>query len=80
LTSVAISIAFNGMIGLIINIDFLAFLVNIYRFLNDLVVFVELGFIVFLLFMSTHKTNQKLLKIAIIVYVVLKLLIALNIF
>jgi hypothetical protein len=78
LTSIAISMAITGMIGIINNIDFLSFLVGIYRFLNDLIVFIELGFILFLMFVIKLKTKHQTLTIAIIVYVVLRLLIELN--
>jgi hypothetical protein len=49
---------------------------SIFRTLADLVVYIELGFIIFLLFFSKHKTKISILKIAIIVYVVIKLLLA----
>jgi len=80
LAAVAVSMALTGLIGLINDIDFLSFLVSFLRLLNDIVTFVELGIIVFLLFLSKHKTKIMLLKVAVIVYVVLSLLVALNIF
>lgn len=79
LAAVAVSMALTGMIGLINDIDFLAFLVSFFRFLKDIVVFIELGIIVFLLLISKHKTKITLLKVAVIVYAVLTLLLALNI-
>ncbi|MFH5882602.1 hypothetical protein [Liberiplasma polymorphum] len=80
LAAIAISMAINGLIGLIIDIDFLSFLVSLFRLLNDIILFIELGVILYLLFISKHKTKIMLLKVAIIVYVVLKLVIEFNLF
>ncbi len=79
LAAVAVSMFLNGLVGLIIDIDFLSFLVSFFRFLNDIVVFVELGVILFLLFMSKYKSKIMLLKVAIIVYVVLTLLVEMGV-
>ena len=79
LASIAISMALNGFIGLINDVDVLSFLVSIFRFLADIVVLVEIGIILFLLFISKHKTKIMLLKVSIIVYVVLTLLVEFNI-
>lgn len=80
LAAVAAGMAFSGMIELINGVDFLEFLVNFLRLLNDIVVFVEIGLILFLLFMSKFKTKIMVLKVVIIVYVVAKLLVELNVF
>jgi hypothetical protein len=79
LASYALSMAFGGMAELIADINFLSFLESFLKLLNDIVVFVELGIIVFILFFSKYKNKSMLLKIVIIVYVVLTLLLALNI-
>lgn len=80
LAAYALSMAFNGMMGMINSIDFLSFLESFIRFLNDLVVFVEIGVILFLLFLSKYKSKIMILKVAIIVYVVLVLLLEFNLF
>lgn len=80
LASMAISMAFNGLSGIIADIDFLSFLESFFRFLNDIIVFIEIGLILFLLFFTKHKSNIILLKVAIITYVILTLVIELNIF
>jgi hypothetical protein len=76
LSSIALTMALSGLAGLISGVDFLSFLVSILRTLGDLVVFVELGLIIFLLFFTKHKTKIMPLKVVIIVYVVFKLLLA----
>jgi len=80
LASYALSMAFGGMIGMIHTIDFLSFLESFIRFLNDLVVFVEIGVILFLLFLSKFKTKIMILKVAIIAYVVIVLFLEFNVF
>ncbi len=80
LAAVAASMALNGLAGLISDVDFLSFLENFIRLLSDIVVYVELGVIIFLLLVSKFKTKILFLKVAIIVYVVLTLLLALGIF
>lgn len=80
LASIAISMALNGMAGIIADVDFLSFLVRFFQFVSDIIVYVELGLIVFLLFFSKHKSKIMLLKVAIIVYVIFTLVIELNIF
>ncbi len=80
LASYALSMAFGGMIGMINTIDFLSFLESFIRFLNDLVVFVEIGVILFLLFLSKFKTKIMILKVAIIAYVVIVLFLEFNVF
>ncbi len=81
LAAIALSMALSGMIGLINDIDFLSFLVSFLEFLKDIIVFVELGIILFLLLMSKHKkTKIMLLKVAIIAYVVLTLVVEFNLF
>lgn len=79
LASYAISMALGGMAGLIADVNFLSFLESFIRLLNDIVVYIEIGIIVFLLFFSKYKNKSMLLKVVIIVYVVLTLLLALNI-
>ncbi|MFO7969479.1 MAG: hypothetical protein R6U15_05140 [Candidatus Izemoplasmatales bacterium] len=76
----AISMAINGFVSLIADVDFLSFLETFFRFINDIIVFIEAGVIIFLLFFTKHKTKVMLLKVAIIVYVVLRLLVELNVF
>jgi len=76
LTSIALSMALSGFAGLISDVDFLSFLVRIFRTLADLVVYVEVALIVFLLFFSKFKSKTMLLKVVIMVYVVLTLLLA----
>ena len=80
LASIALTMALSGLAGLISGVDFLNFLESIFRSLADLVVYVELGLIIFLLFFSKYKTKISLLRIAIIVYVVTKLLLAFGVF
>ncbi|TVP93780.1 MAG: hypothetical protein EA374_08490 [Acholeplasmatales bacterium] len=80
LASVAVTMALNGFAGLIRDVDFLSFLVDLFRFLASIVVIAELALILFLLLMSKHKTKVLLLKIAIVVYVVLTLLVELGAF
>jgi hypothetical protein len=80
LSSIALSMALTGLAGLISGVDFLIFLVSIFRGLADLVVYVEIGLIIFILFFSKYKTKIDLLKIVIIVYLVLKLLLAFGVF
>jgi len=80
LASIALSMAFSGFAGLIANVDFLNFLESIFRFLADIVVFLEIGIIVFLLFFSKFKTKVILLKVVIIIYVVLTLLLEFGVF
>lgn len=79
LAAIAVSMALRGLVGLIIDVDFLSFLVSILRFLNDLVIFFEIGLIVYFLFFTGHKNKVMLVKVAIIVYAVLSLLIEFNI-
>jgi len=79
LAAYAITMAFSGMASLIRDVDFLSFLVSFLNFLNDLIVFIEIGVIIFLLFFSTFKSKIMALKVIIIVYAVLSLLLALNI-
>lgn len=80
LAAVAASMALNGLAGLISDVDFLSFLESFIRLLSDIIVYIELGIIVFLLFMSKFKTKIMVLKVAIIVYGVLTLLLALGVF
>ena len=80
LASIAITMGLSGFAGLISGVDFLSFLVNIFRTLASLVVYFEIGLIVFLLFFSKFKTKISLLRIAIIIYVVLRLLLAFGVF
>ncbi|MFW6319766.1 MAG: hypothetical protein ACOC1L_06230 [Bacillota bacterium] len=80
LAAVALGMAFNGMIELINGVDFLSFLVSFLRLLNDIIVFVEIGLILFLLFMSKFKTKIMVLKVVIIIYVVARLLLEFNVF
>lgn len=76
LASIALVMVLSGMAGIISDIEFLNFLESIFRTLADLVVFVEIVFIIFLLFFSKNKTKILLLKVFIIIYVVVKLLLA----
>lgn len=80
LAAIALTMALSGLIGLIIDVEFLAFLVRFFRFLSDIILFIELAVILFLLLMSKHKTKVLLLKVAIIAYVVLTLLVEFNVF
>jgi hypothetical protein len=80
LTSIALAMALNGFAGLISDIEFLNFLENLFRSISGLIIYVELGLIIFLLFFSKHKTKITVLKVVIIIYVVLKLLLAFGIF
>lgn len=80
LTSIALSMVFSGLAGLISGIDFLNFLESLFRTIADIIVYVEVGFIIFLLFFSKVKTKRMPLKVAIIIYVVLTLLLAFGIF
>lgn len=80
LAAIALGMALNGLANLISDIDFLSFIVSFFRFLADIVIFIELAIILFLVFLSKFKTKIMFLKIAIIVYVILKLLIEFNIF
>ncbi len=80
LASIAITMALNGMAGIIADVDFLSFLVRFFQFLSDIIVYIELGLIVFLLFFSKHKSKNMLLKVAIIVYVIFTLLLTFNLF
>lgn len=79
LASIALSMAFSGLAGLIADIDFLNFLESIFRTLADIVVFLEISVIIFLLFFSKFKTKFMLLKVVTIIYVVLTLLLALGV-
>jgi hypothetical protein len=80
LASIALAMALNGFAGLISDIEFLNFLESIFRTISGLIVYVEIGLILFLLFFSKHQTKVTLLKVVIIIYVVLKLLLAFGIF
>lgn len=80
LAAYALGMALSGMIGVIDGVDFLAFLVSFLEFLRSLIVFVELGIIIFLLFLSKFKTKVMILKVAIIVYVVFTLVLEFNLF
>ncbi|MFP4478030.1 MAG: hypothetical protein ACOC2U_01885 [bacterium] len=80
LASYALTMALGGMAGLIADVSFLNFLESFIRFLSDIVVFVELGIIIFLLFFSKYKSKDMVLKVVIIVYVLLTFLMAINIF
>ena len=79
LAAIALSMALNGLAGIIGNVDFLSFLVDIIRFLNDLVVFVEIGVILFLVFLSKLSTKNTLLKATILVYVIVTLIMEFNV-
>ncbi len=80
LSSIALSMILSGLAGLISGVDFLNFLESIFRTLADLVIYLEVGIIIFLLFFSKFKTKITLLKVVIIVYVVLTLLLAFGVF
>jgi len=80
LASIALSMALTGFAGLISDVNFLDFLETIFRALAGLVVYVEIGLIIFLLFFSKYKTKVMLLKLAIIIYSVLTILLAFNVF
>jgi hypothetical protein len=80
LSSIALSMALSGLAGLIADIEFLNFMENIFRTLSDLVVYVEIGLIIFLLFFTKHKTKIAVLKVIIIVYIVVKLLLVFGVF
>ncbi len=80
LAAYALGMALSGLAGLISDVDFLSFLVDVFRFLATLVVFVEIGVILYLLLLSKHKTKIMFLKVTIIVYVVIRLLVELNVF
>ena len=76
LAAYAISMALSGLVGFIVDVDFLSFLVSILEFLDDIIVFIEVGVILFLFLMSKHKKTKIMpLKVAIMVYVVLRLLL-----
>ena len=76
LASIGLTMVLSGLAGLISGVDFLNFLESIFRTLADLVVFVEIVLIIFLLFFSKNKTKIMLLKIVIILYVVLTAVMA----
>ena len=80
LASIALTMTFAGFAGLISDVDFLNFLESIFRTLADLVVFVEIVVILFLLFFSKNKTKIMILKVAIIIYVILTALLAFGVF
>jgi len=80
LASIAVSMALNAFAGIISGIDFLNFLENALKTLASLVVYLEIGLIIFVMFFSQHKTKITLLKVAIIGYMVLVLLLALGVF
>ena len=79
LSSIALTMALGGLAGLISGVDFLSFLESIFRTLRDLIVFIEIGLIIFLLFFTKHKTKIMALKVVIIVYILFKLLLAFGI-
>lgn len=68
---------FWGILG---QIDFLNFLDNAFHALDSVIIFIEIGLIVFLVFFKMKEKHTSALKIAAIVLVVLLLLVALNIF
>ena len=79
LAAIAASMALNGMASVVGEVDFLTFLADFLRFLSGIVVFVELGLIIFLLFFSKFKTKIMPLKVFIIIYVALTLLLELGV-
>ncbi len=79
LAAIALSMALNGLVGLISGVDFLSFLVDILNMINSIIIFVELGLIIYLVFISKLKNKNTILKVTIIVYVVLSLLVEFNV-
>jgi len=77
LASIAAAMALSALAGLLSAIDFLE---NALKTLAGLIVYLEIGLLVFVMFFSKHKTKISLLKAAIIVYMVLVLLMALGVF
>jgi hypothetical protein len=80
LASIAITMALNGLAGLISGVDFLNFLESIFRTMADFVVFLEIGLIIFLMFFSKHKTKITLLKVFIIIYIIFTLILRFGLF
>lgn len=79
LASIMITQALTGFATLIGGIDFLNFLEQIFRGVADVVVFVELGLIIFFTFFK-FATKNRILKVSILVYVVLVLLVEFGVF
>lgn len=80
LTAIFLIQFLNGFAGLIADVDFLNFLESIFRGIADLVVYVELAALVFVMFFTKHKSKEVILKYALIGYIVLVLLIEFGVF
>ena len=80
LASVLLTQALGGLANLISDIEFLNFLEQLFRGVNGLIVFIEVGLIIFVTFFYKFGTKNPLLKGAIIVYAVLVVLVEFGVF
>lgn len=74
LAAVGVNMALSGLVGLIRDVDFLSFLVDLLRLIGSAVYIVEIVIILFLM-LTKFKTKVSALKIAIVVYVVVRLIV-----